>query len=514
MRSSPVSLSNELCRSYLDLTWHFDPAAAAPEGGTAPGGLGRFDLDSVREHLAAFRAIEAGVEELEIEDTSDELDRTALLDDVRVTIFRLQHLRPHERDPSFWLNHLCTILWQREQSDDPAGPATLAALRDVPRFLRDAEASLREPPGVFIDTARALVGPAADLMGRAAGRASHGRDPEGIAAATDAEAALARFRLVLDTELSAHADEHAGAAGEDYFDRLLHHQYAVMAGAPEVWRYVLRLEEQVEGELRDLAHQVRPDANWRAALEASGRVGPRGDAAVELADAMERLRGSAERAGLPAAPEAPEVIPLPPHVAVFEPFARYLTAVGGGWVMAAERGAVRRDLTALAAEFGVAGAHALATRAHALPQFIRRRVTGAGLGGWGLYVLELLDQAEAWPEPAARLTIKAHLLFHLLLCRLDIGLHTRQLGLADAIRTLTERLPMTPGEALAAVRGVLFDPARAAGMIVTRRELLRLLDDRRAELGRRLDVRRHHEEVLGFGGLPPALIRWGLGLEA
>ena len=73
--------------------------------------MGRFDAATVGEHLAAFRAIEAGVEELEVEDSADEIDRTALLDDVRIAIFRYQHERPHVRNPGYWLQHLCNALW-------------------------------------------------------------------------------------------------------------------------------------------------------------------------------------------------------------------------------------------------------------------------------------------------------------------------------------------------------------------------------------------------------------------
>ena len=94
-----MSLSDDLCRSYLDLRWHFDPAAATLAGITEHDGrLGQFDRAAIREHLAAFRAIEAGIEELAVEDAADELDRTALLDDVRVTIFRIQHERPQSRN--------------------------------------------------------------------------------------------------------------------------------------------------------------------------------------------------------------------------------------------------------------------------------------------------------------------------------------------------------------------------------------------------------------------------------
>ena len=68
--------------------------------------LGSFDDVSIRRQLAAFRAMAGAVEEMEIADLQDEIDRTALLDDIRVTIFRFQHERPHVHDPAFWLTHL------------------------------------------------------------------------------------------------------------------------------------------------------------------------------------------------------------------------------------------------------------------------------------------------------------------------------------------------------------------------------------------------------------------------
>jgi len=47
---------------------------------------------------------------------------------------------------------------------------------------------------------------------------------------------------------------------------------------------------------------------------------------------------------------------------------------------------------------------------------------------------------------------------------------------------------------------------------VGRRELLRLRDDFRAASGGDFTLRRFHESVLRYGGLPVTLIRWGLGL--
>ena len=50
--SDPMPSVDELCRSYLDLKYHFDPAAASSAGLVAHDGrLGRFDAAAVREHL-------------------------------------------------------------------------------------------------------------------------------------------------------------------------------------------------------------------------------------------------------------------------------------------------------------------------------------------------------------------------------------------------------------------------------------------------------------------------------
>jgi hypothetical protein len=506
-----VSLSNELCRSYLDLKWHFDPAAGAMAGAaSAAGRLGHFDPASLREHLAAFRAIEAGIEELDVDDTADELDRTALLDDVRVTIFRIQHERPHERNPAFWLRHLCDALWSLTRDGHARSPDVTACLADVPRFLTDAGTTLRQPPAAFIDAARALTGPAAALMGELA---SEDADPDRADRAASAEAALARFQLTLDTELSAHADEHAFAAGAEQFDRLLHHEHAIMAGAPELWRSILRLEEEQEGLLRALAHEAGA-RDWRDALaRRQSEIAP-ADVRAVLASRSGALAEAAERAGLPQASSQPDFERMPEHLARFEPLASYRPPIQNlaGVIYIAERPAVRLALPALLVELAGPGMMLQSARAAESPSLVRRTISENT--GWGLYVIELLDQAKAWPDPGARLVVQAHVLYRILLARLDIALHTRQIGVTEAVETLASRLPLEPADALAAVRGILAEPTRGCGVIAGRRELLRLHADRAGREGAGFTARRHHDEVLEYGGLPVPLIRWGLGLEA
>jgi hypothetical protein len=160
---------DELCRSYLDLKYHFDPAAGSAAGLVAHDDrLGRFDPGTVREHVAALRAVAGAVEALDVDDLQEEIDRTALLGEIRSHIFRLEHERPHVRNPVFWVNHLFqglyAVLSRTGESAVGRGPAALARLRAVPAFLDSARTTLDEPPSVFVESALAMLGGGGELI--------------------------------------------------------------------------------------------------------------------------------------------------------------------------------------------------------------------------------------------------------------------------------------------------------------------------------------------------------------
>ena len=58
---------------------------ARPAWSSHDGRLGQFDAAAVREHVAALRSVAGAVEELEVDDLQDEIDRTALLGELRST---------------------------------------------------------------------------------------------------------------------------------------------------------------------------------------------------------------------------------------------------------------------------------------------------------------------------------------------------------------------------------------------------------------------------------------------
>ena len=235
-----------LLRSYLDLGNHFDPAAASAAGlVSADARLGAFDAQSMREHVAAFRAIAAAIEDLDLEDLEDEIDRTALLADVRTRIARFEQERPQVREPGFWLAHArqaIGALLERPGLETVA-PAALARIAALPGLLDAARMSIRRPPVVLVDAALLDLGPTGELLVRAAAELAPGL-PGGLdrlnAAVGAALQALARFGTALRDEIEPEADWSRAALGLELFERRLQEAYTIRASPAELAHWAER----------------------------------------------------------------------------------------------------------------------------------------------------------------------------------------------------------------------------------------------------------------------------------
>ncbi|MGH7590181.1 MAG: hypothetical protein ACREL2_01990, partial [Gemmatimonadales bacterium] len=165
-----------LCRSYLDVRWIFDPAQGTRAGNDASDPLlPMLDTESVRIQLATLRSLAGAVEELPLDDDGEELDRTALLDDLRTTIFRFEAEVPHRRNPAAWLASVAqawqSLLAHPGRAPEARAQAALARLRGAPAVLSAAAATLKAPAVLFVDEAVALAPAVARLPGRLARQA-------------------------------------------------------------------------------------------------------------------------------------------------------------------------------------------------------------------------------------------------------------------------------------------------------------------------------------------------------
>src|SRR5260370_2969587 len=196
-----VGSFRDLERSYFDLRWHRDPVAAT-EGGVKAydGRYGRFSPEALSPHLAALKAVASALEEAATDQLEDEIDRTALLNEIRVAVRRLERERPQAKNPGFWLSHLLSglhvLLSRGDRSPEEKAVALTGRLEDVPRLLADARATLVEPVRVFVETAlrvneggRVLVREVGAALAARTGAPAERR----AAAADGARAALTAF---------------------------------------------------------------------------------------------------------------------------------------------------------------------------------------------------------------------------------------------------------------------------------------------------------------------------------
>src|SRR3989442_7747403 len=273
-------------RWYFDLYWQMDPVSATQAG--VPGHdahYGRFSPAALAPHLAALKSIASALEEATADDVEQEIDRTALLNEIRVTLRRFEKLKPQAKNPEFWLSHLLGglhhLLLSADRTPAEKAAAAIGRLEDIPAFLEDLKAALEEPVRVFVETAvrmpeggRLLV----KELSAALGAQAPMHAARLSAAAEQASAALLAFDANLERWLEM-GTEHF-AIGEDAFNFLLHYQHALRDTAPEVWRYGLRLKEEIEAGLVRLATPL----DGRARPELVGNVRADPTAPHQLAD--------------------------------------------------------------------------------------------------------------------------------------------------------------------------------------------------------------------------------------
>jgi len=530
-----MTATADLYRSYLDLRWHFDPAQASSAGVAGHDErLGDFSAPQMREHLAAFKAIAAAAEHLEVEDQDDEIDRTAFLDEVRVTIARFERERPHVHDPGFWLSHLYrsfhSLLRRRNGSARDKARGLLGRLRAAPAFLKAARETVQDPPRVFLDTATALADAGPRLLADAAQAVREG-DPE-LAGAVDealgeAEAAVGRFAHALRGEFRAHHDDLSFAIGEDQFNWRLHHEHALRAGAPELYRYGLHLADEVAVEVGQLARQLNPTASWRTVVEKlRAQSAPGSDLVGPFRQSVERARSFLDTHELVAIPEGRlDVIETPPFLRPLMPFAAYTPPpvfaddpTGIFYVTSPAPGALPgqhsvHEIAPTAVHEAWPGHHLqMLTARNAASEVRRVSWTPVTVEGWALYCEELMAEHGFFSTVEERLFQRLHLLWRAVRIVLDIGLHTRGMTPDQAVDMLVDRVAMDRAKAQAEVSRYCAWPTYQLCYAVGRRELLHLRDAWRESVGESAPVRQFHDAVLGYGGLPISLIRWGMGL--
>lgn len=525
-----------LVDSYLDLCWHLDPVAAT-EAGIAEydARLGAFTEDDVKEHVAALRSIEGAIEALDIANLEDEIDRTVILNDARHRIHVATTERPHVHNPGYWVSHflegLYLLLVRRDRTAAHRGRAARARLEAAPDFFRAAEATVHDCPSVFVETAIDVIDEGVQLIREVARQ--WGGNAEGFGdTANAAEAALRGFGRALE---SMRSDANGGfAVGEDGFRRRLELQHALSDSPQDLSRYGTELVEHVTREIETIARTIDGAASWPDVVDRLREDHPPANALVDAyTDAMTRARDFVAEHDIAPLPDGTlEVVPTPAYLHPIIPFAAYQPP---GLFSSDRQGLFyvsvppedldprakaqwlsdhcHHDLPTTALHEGYPGHHLQFLAAQGCERPVRRLLpTPLTYEGWALYCESMMGEAGFYRTPEERLFQALALLWRAVRVVLDVGLHTEGMTVARAVELLCTVVRIDRRSAEAEVRRYCGEPTYPMSYAVGRRELLAL---REALVGvdpGPAERRAFHDAILARGGLPPSLMRWGLGL--
>lgn len=516
-----------------------DPVAATAAGvAEYDHRLGTHGTDDVRRYLAALKSLSGSLEECSAEMLQDEIDRTALLGDVRLRIHRFEREQPHVRNPVFWVAHLLEglylILASHDRSHEHRARTAAARVRATPEYLETAKGTLRDCPWVFVETAVQMAERGGAVIDQVARELVPSDDGGFEAACDEAATALEAFGSYLRDELLDESND-GFAIGEQAFNFRLHYQHALRNTAPELWRYGLALLEHVAADLAAIAGEIDPTLSWVELTERLRADHPSGAELVAAYEGhMERARRFVEERGLVSIPPGPlRVVGTPLFLRPLIPFAAYhppgafsddrtgwfyVTPPDAGSAPDVEERMLRDhcayDLPSTALHEGYPGHHLQFLSAQAQPRTVRKVVaTPLTIEGWALYCEEMMAEEGFYATPEERLFQKVALLWRAARVVLDVGLHTRGMTYEEAVDFLVDRVHFDRSNAEAEVRRYCAEPAYQLSYAVGRRELTALRQAYCTAQGTDYSLRRFHDTVLSYGGLPISLIRWGIGLD-
>lgn len=526
---------SDIIAGYLDLRWRMDPVAATQAGRHELDGVfGLWTDDAVREYAAAVRSYAAGLEEAEADSLDDEIDRTAALHAARHDVLVLERERPFAHDPSFHLTHalsgLYLLLARNAQDPVARSAALLARLQALPDFLAAAAEAVTKPRAPLVEMAQGMIAGGVSLV-------REGLEDGALDLSALDPGELDRSRLAAGEALEQFGDALAVMAesanddvalGRELFDRKVSTAHMIGQNADELLRYGKQLRGEAVAQIERIGHEIDRAASWR---DVSARV--RADqpspssTIAEFADCVRRAYAFTVEHDLFAMPNAQLTVePTPAFLRGLIPFAAYdppgpfdEEQLGAFFVTVSDTTSLssafsRPQIATTVVHEAVPGHHMHLTTANRLDRPVRQVLhTPASLEGWALYCEGLMAEEGFLTTPEQRFAQAELLLWRAVRVIIDVSLHTRGMTVAQATRLLQDDLGFDAGKATAEVQRCCAYPTYQLCYAVGRRDLLRLRDDARRARGERFSLRDFHADVLAYGGLPTALVRWGMGLQ-
>ena len=503
--------------------------------------LADFSPAGIKKNYATIREGLAGLEAPDRPGFSKEaeIDRLVVAHLLEYLATRHKRVAEHRRNPSFYVEEFMDGIFGLMIKDfaplERRLSGILGRVRETPRVLAEGRRNL-EPklvPPVWAEMAleQARTGPALleSFLPALAG------DCPGIkedleTAGREAAAALRDFAAYLENDL-VHAANGDFAAGEEYFNILLHRQHLVDYDAAALLDTGRRLFAETQKKMEAVAREIDPDRSAAEILEEAKNDHP---AAANLLDEYRRFMEESRRfvvdqdiATIPGG-ETLQVIETPAFLRPIVPYAAYVPPgifeqdLSGTFLVTPPepdaspeereeklKGQPYFKLPVTALHEGYPGHHlqlAWAARTGSTGRKLGMLLSALFVEGWAFYCEELMDELGFINTPLQKLGRLTDQLLRAARIILDVSLHCRGMGVQEAVDFLVEKCGLQPGDALAEVRRYTRTPTQPQSYLMGKLEILKLVDEYRKRFPD-ASQRRMHDAILECGSLPPRLMR-------
>ncbi|OYQ35184.1 hypothetical protein CHU95_08085 [Niveispirillum lacus] len=167
------------------------------------------------------------------------------------------------------------------------------------------------------------------------------------------------------------------------------------------------------------------------------------------------------------------------------------------------------QMEVLAFHEGIPGHHmqiALAQEATGLPDFRRHDFHTAYVEGWGLYSERLPKELGFYADPYSDFGRLTFALWRALRLVMDTGIHAKRWTRVQAIDYFVANSAFTREVAEREVDRYIVYPGQACAYYIGMQKILVLREEAKQRLGRRFDIKRFHDTILGNGSLPLSVL--------
>ncbi len=532
-----MKAAHELIGEWLRFRWQSNPVEATFIGvHDYDAQLGEYAPDHLEERRSKEADFLRQLRETPAEGVSlpDSIDRRLAVAELECDQKLLENASPWERDACVYLELCLAGLFLPLVRDyapaEERARSVVARLLEIPKVLRQAQASLRKPVKLFAELALEIAGGGKQFINGAL-PALGDKVPSLAAGLTRGIQvgceAIEGYEAHLRERVLPRADGRF-ALGGDLFDFLLREKHLLPYDAQDLLTIGEESISTTLEEMRRLTQQHRPTASWmdwveeikdkhpdarslkdaygRAMVEARDFVIQNDLVTVPPGECLEMIwTPEFERAQIPYAAYMPPAPLEEEQKGLF-----YVTPVDEGLSEEEKarrlRGSCYAGIPVTALHEGYPGHHLQLSIANRHPSLLRRVTWSSLFGeGWALYCEDLMYEHGFYSDPASRLMQLKDLLWRGVRVVLDVQLHTGEMSPEEAVEALVSRAKLEEPNALSEVKRYTRTPTQPMSYLIGKRLILDILSRYRGAKGASFNEKGFHDRLLSSGNLPPAL---------